>query len=429
MIKYFMMLKLRPFFYGLAELSPSAIDIFLKVYLLVYFNQVLGLSATLTSFVIGASVLWDALIDPWIGGISDRYKEKYGNRKLILFIAGAAMAVIFFTLWRIPAGNHNSSYVLLFIISAVLNSCISFFSVPYYAIANDLEKDNDKRRTWIGWRLVFFNVGSLIGLSVPAYFLTQGKVLLPQEPYLHAVTFLVTMTIILTLIATHFMYYKTEKDALVKHNRNLKLKTILKDKIFLQVLLAFFVVNCGLGLNSTLALYYYKEFLNFTQEQTQLILVSFLLFFTVSIPLWVILTRFFTKKNLIVYGAIALGLMTMISFPLFSKANFWVVFTVASALGGLLVGVAVVMEIYLADYLNEKELELKQSLSGQFLGLWKMAAKVSRAIAIGLAGPIIEISTGNPQLLANFFGGVVGLFFILSGIIFLIPVSALGQKS
>ena len=55
MIKYFMMLKLRPFFYGLAELSPSAIDIFLKVYLLVYFNQVLGLSATITSFVIGAS--------------------------------------------------------------------------------------------------------------------------------------------------------------------------------------------------------------------------------------------------------------------------------------------------------------------------------------------------------------------------------------
>ncbi len=419
--------KARSFFYGLAELSPSAIDIFLKVYLLVYFNQVIGLSATITSFVIGASVLWDALIDPWIGGISDRYKERNGNRKLILFSAGSVMAAIFFTLWRIPVGNEMSSYVLLFFISALLNSAISFFSVPYYAVANDLEKDNHRRRSWIGWRLVFFNVGSLIGLSVPAYFLTQNTAAVTQEPYLHAVTVLVLMTVVLTLISTHFMYHKTEKDILIEKNKNLKLKDILKDKIFLQVLLAFFVVNCGLGLNSTLALYYYKDFLKFTQDQTQLILVTFLVFFTISIPLWVILTRFFSKKNLIVYGAVALGLMTMVSFPLFSKVGFWTVFTVASVLGGLLVGVAVVMEIYLADYLNAKEIEFKQSLSGQFLGLWKMASKVSRAIAIGLAGPIIEISTGNPQMLANFFGGVVGLFFILSGIIFLVPVTKQGQ--
>ena len=43
-------------------------------------------------------------------------------------------------------------------------------------------------------------------------------------------------------------------------------------------------------------------------------------------------------------------------------------------------------------------------------------------------GPIIEVSTGNPQVLANYFGGVVGLFFILSGIIFLIPFSGNENK-
>lgn len=416
--------KFRPFFYGLAELSPAAIDIFLKIYLLVYFNQVIGLPASTTSLIIGLSVLWDAVIDPWIGSISDRHKEKYGHRKYILFLASIVMASLFFILWRIPVGNNMTTYVLLFGLSALLNSSLSFFSVPYYAVANDLEKDNLKRRAWIGWRLVFFNIGSLVGLSVPAYFLTHYTGRLNELPYLQSVTCLVFITLFLSPLATCLMYSGTKKDIQKSSVRqNLSLLTILKDKVFLQVLMAFFIVNCGLGLNSTLALYYYKDFLNFTEQQTQTILVAFLLVFTAAIPLWIFLTRFFSKKNLIVTGSLGLGLMTMVSYPLFTKESFWMVFFIASCLGGILLGVAVVMEIYLTDYLNAKEAKLNQSISGQFLGLWKMASKVSRAVAIALAGPIIDISTGNPQLLANFFGGAVGLFFILSGLIFLIPFS------
>ncbi len=417
-----MITKLRPFFYGLAELSPAAIDIFLKIYLLIYFNQVIGLPASTTSLIIGLSVLWDALIDPWIGSISDRYKEKHGNRQLILFLASVAVASLFFVLWRIPAGNNISTYILLFTTCALLNSALSFFSIPYYAVANDLEKNNLKRRTWIGWRLVFFNIGSLIGLLIPAYYLTQNKSNLIETPYLQSVNFLVYVTLIVSFFSTYSIYFKIEKKIQnFVPTQKLSLVTILKDKIFLQVLLAFFIVNCGLGLNSTLALYYYKDFLEFTERQIQIILVSFLLIFTISIPLWVYLTRFFSKKNLIVFGSLGLGLMTMIAYPQFTKNSFWSVFAVASVLGGVLLGVAVIMEIYLADYLNVKETELKQSVSGQFLGLWKMASKVSRAIAISLAGPIIDISVGKPQLLANYFGGVVGLFFILSAVIFILP--------
>ncbi len=387
-----------------------------------YFHQVIGLSASTTSLIIGLSVLWDAFIDPWIGSVSDRYKEKHGSRKPILFLASVAMAVLFFVLWRIPAGDNITTYIYLFVICALLNSALSFFSVPYYAVANDLEKDDSKRRVWIGWRLVFFNIGSLVGLSVPAYFLTQNTVSSSSEPYLQAVTCLVVITLIFSFLATHLMYFKTDKDIKKIDSRlKLTLLSVLQDKVFLQVLLSFFIVNCGLGLNSTLALYYYKDFLQFTEKQTQIILVTFLLVFTASIPLWIHLTRFLSKKNLIVIGSLGLGLMTMIAYPLFTQDSFWSVFVVASGLGGILLGVAVIMEIYLADYLNAKEAELKQSVSGQFLGLWKMSSKVSRAVAIALAGPIIDISAGNPQLLANFFGGGVGLFFILSGIIFLIP--------
>lgn len=419
---------MRPFFYGLGELSPTAIDLFLKIYLLLYFNQIRGLSASGTSLVISLSVLWDALIDPWIGALSDRYREKKGDRKILLYVAALLITLFFYGLWRIPSGTALVPYFYLFILCALLNSSLSLFSVPFYAIANDLENDNLKRRTWIGWRLIFFNVGSIVGLAIPAYFLTAAAAagssgrLQPEAPYLNSVTTLAVMTLILSVCATYGTYFKIKSKPNPVASPSMSLKTIFKDKVFIQVLGAFFIVNCGLGLNSTLALYYYKDFLHFTESETQGIIISFLVIFTLAIPLWVWLTRIFDKKKLVIAGAVTLGLLTIFSFPFFKPDQFWKVFFVASVLCGLLVGVAVVMEIYLADFLNQKEIELKRSVSGQFLGLWKMASKISRAIAIGLAGPIIEISAGRPELLAIYFGGAVGLFFVSAGLIFLIPV-------
>ncbi len=410
--------KFRPFFYGIGELSPTAIDIFLKVYLLIYFNQIIGLSPTSTSIVIGLSVLWDAAIDPWIGGFTDRYREKRGDRKLIMYIAGFAMAFAFFILWHIPHQENFITCLLLFVACALLNSSISFFSVSYYAIANDLEKDDQNRRKWIGWRLIFFNIGSIIGLGIPAYYLTSIQVNEQKSAYLSAITLLSGMTLVLSMLATKLIYYKAEPIRFSKQNKNINLKAISKDKIFLQVLAAFLVVNCGLGLNSTLAIYYYKDFLNFTEKETQIILLSFLGCFTISVPIWVSLTKLVDKKKLIIAGAIALGVLTMSAFPNFHPNSFSKVLAIASGLGGLLVGVAVVMEIYLSDYLHEKEYLLQQSISGQFLGFWKMASKIARAIAISLAGPIIEISKGQPQTLANFFGFGVGFFFFLAALIF-----------
>ena len=223
--------KLRPFFYGLGELSPSAIDIFLKVYLLVYFNQIIGLSPTATSFVIGLSVFWDAAIDPWIGGFTDRYREKHGDRKLILYVSGFCMATAFFILWRIPHKENIITCILLFLSCALLNSSISFFSVSYYAIANDIEKDDLLRRKWIGWRLVFFNVGSILGLGIPAYYLTKSSATEPQQAYLIAITLLAGLTLILSFLATQLIYYKTQKSPFSKKNKNLSLKEIIKDKL------------------------------------------------------------------------------------------------------------------------------------------------------------------------------------------------------
>jgi glycoside/pentoside/hexuronide:cation symporter, GPH family len=420
--------KLRPLMYGMAELGPASIDIFLKVYLLLYFNVVLGLSPSLTSLAIGLGVLWDALLDPWIGVYSDRYYKKNGHRKFLIYSAILISVALFLFLWRIPHMSQWPTFWCLFFVSSLLNSAISLFSVPHIAVANDLELDNEKRKVWIGWRLAFFNVGSFIGLVVPAYYLTRTLAVADPDtatPYKQATLVLAVIMLICSFCSITYVYAKS-KFIRSEHEQapQVKLSGLIKDLHFLRMMASYFVVNCGLGLNSALALYYYKNYLNFTEKQTQTILVGFLFVFTFSIPLWVYFTRFFDKRKLIVVGAFMMGLLTVGAFPHIQGIDFWIIFCLASVLGGVLVGVAVVLEIYLSDFLKEKEDETLQSVSGKYLGIWKMAAKVSRAVAIALAGPILE-NSNNSQVLANYFGWGVGLFFLLSALVMSIPINSL----
>jgi len=417
--------KLKPFFYGLSELGPAAIDIYLKVYLLLYFNLMLGLSPSLTSLAIGLGVMWDALIDPWIGVMSDRYYAKKGHRKGIIYLATVLVAVLFYILWRLPAGLGEAvTFCYLFLISSFLNSAISLYAVPYMALANDLVKQNEERKKWIGWRVAFLNIGAFVGLSIPAIFLIRE--IAPNakaaDPYLSS-TALLCIIMLLCSFVTMFIVYKDEHnnavDGEAKPHR--KIIELVRDPKFIRLMVAFFVVNCGIGLNSALALYYYKDFLMFTEKQTQMILVGFLVFFTFSIPLWIFLTRKFEKSHLIAAGALLLGVQTILCFPNFKGVEFPVIFLIAAGIGGVLIGVAVVLEIYLAEFLREKEEETAENVSGQYLGVWKMSSKVSRAVAIALAGPILE-SASDKQILANYFGWGVGIFFVAGGLIMLVPV-------
>lgn len=414
-----------PFLYGIGELGLSSIDIFIKVYLLVYFDLVKGLSLSMASLAIGLSVFCDAVVDPAIGRFSDRYYSIHGHRKKILHLAMFLMTACFCGVWLLPQTTEWILFISLFLMSSVLNASLSLFSIPYIALANDLEPDNVRRKMWIGWRVVFFNLGSIVGLSVAAYFMSGDGNQKIQESYLWPAGILALVTLVTSFISIFSVYSKKrdKTEFIPKKQMVLSLKSILSEGLFKKLLASFFIVYCGLGLNSTLALYYYRSYLNLAEKQIQIILVSFLIIFTLAIPFWVFLSKYVSQKKLIIVGGSVLGVTTMLIFPNLQGQRFLTIFLLASGLGGILVGAAVILETYLSDFLNRSEMKYNQSVSGQYLGLWKMAQKISRAVAVGLAGPILKMADQNAQMLANFFGYGVGSLFLISALIMAIPMS------
>ena len=80
-------------------------DALFQLFLFFYFSQILGLSATYTGLATIIALFFDAISDPWIGTLSDRWvSKKYGRRHPFMYAAALPLGATLFLLFSPPNG-------------------------------------------------------------------------------------------------------------------------------------------------------------------------------------------------------------------------------------------------------------------------------------------------------------------------------------
>ena len=65
--------------FGVGQLAEGITLGVSNTFILFYFNQILGVSGTLTGIALGISLFCDAITDPLAGSISDRLNTPWGR--------------------------------------------------------------------------------------------------------------------------------------------------------------------------------------------------------------------------------------------------------------------------------------------------------------------------------------------------------------
>ena len=89
-------------FYGSGAAAEAAIHITFNTFNFLFYNNVLGLSGTLTGLAITIALVFDAISDPVVGSISDRWRSKLGRRHPFLYLSAVPMGVCFIALYAPP---------------------------------------------------------------------------------------------------------------------------------------------------------------------------------------------------------------------------------------------------------------------------------------------------------------------------------------
>ena len=126
-----------------------------------------GLSGWLIGVAIAVIIVFDTLVDPWIGALSDRLTgARFGRRHSLMFAAVLPFTIGIAAVFAPPAGMGQGATLAWLLATGLLARCgISLWTVPAYALGGELSRDERERRLIA----VLRNLGNqLIILTVPA---------------------------------------------------------------------------------------------------------------------------------------------------------------------------------------------------------------------------------------------------------------------
>lgn len=415
--------------YALAESGIFAVEFFVRLQLLIFYTDRLGVESYLASLAAGLALVWDAFIDPYVGAFSDRFRSRWGNRKP--FLVAGALLIVPSLLWIFAPYREAGAigiFVQLLLASLLLNTGITLVTVPHAAISAELSKDAGVRVRIFAARLLFANLGLILGLIIPAAMLNNARAVGIAEttvfPQIATVIGLFSLAAVLVCVAS----LQNTQPGEPGHKRRFvsDLKTAVGNKFFLWLFAAGFLAYIGVAINSTLARYYYDHYLKINEDSLALVLIVFILVWSLSVVLWVKAADRFGKDLPATLGIVGLGLMTIFSYPFFPEGGLTGPI-VAAVAGGIFTGCILLFDSYVADAADLDLAQSGENRDGLYFGLWKLGIKASRGVAVALSGGLIWAigyrAGVTPDDVVRFriallFGPLVGLIFVASGLVF-----------
>ena len=98
-------------FYGMGAMAESVFLYTFGFLAMLYYNQVLGLPATLAGLGPTLALVFDAITDPLIGSWSDRFKsKKWGRRHPFMLAAPIPVTLCFFAIFFFLKDFQNRPY-------------------------------------------------------------------------------------------------------------------------------------------------------------------------------------------------------------------------------------------------------------------------------------------------------------------------------
>ena len=160
--------------FGFAGIASGVIANGVAYFLLIYYSQVLGLSASLTGLAMLITLACDAVTDPLVGRWSDRTRARLGRRHPFLYAAIVPTPLLYYLLWNPPTLSEWGLFAYLVATAVCLRTALTLFYVPMTAIIPELTRDYDERtRLFNVWTSSAWLFGTLMTVAMYGYWLAD----------------------------------------------------------------------------------------------------------------------------------------------------------------------------------------------------------------------------------------------------------------
>ena len=126
------------------------------------YQIVLGLNPVLFGLAMTIPRILDALTDPIMGSISDKFRSRWGRRRPFIFSGALLMAVTYIMIWMVPRDFSQQGLFAWLVVSSILFFLsYTIFSIPLTGMTYELTPDYHERTRVMAFWGFFFNLGNL----------------------------------------------------------------------------------------------------------------------------------------------------------------------------------------------------------------------------------------------------------------------------
>ncbi|HHV60483.1 MAG TPA: MFS transporter [Clostridiaceae bacterium] len=377
--------------YGAGDIGFSAASTIISVFLLFYLSDVVKINPGWVGIALLVAKLWDAIIDPFIGNISDKTDTKWGRRRPFLLYFAIPFGISFSLIWTVPLFVETSMLATLLIIIIIYILHITFYSVmavPYSSLSAELTDDYDERTSLAAWRMIFSIVAGLVAAVAPKMIVD----LFPDQIKGYAVMGAVFGLVI--LFSPLFVFFGCRENNTVKGESTSSLiksmKLTFKNKPFILVLIMFLLTWLAIEIVSMVLMFYMKYVLDM-EAYSEIILGIIFIVAAVFLPFWVWFAKQAGKKAAYFAGMIVFILpLLIISF--LSHGTPTVIYILSAVAGVGLSAAHVIPYSIIPDCIEYDEMKTGEKRAGAYFGMESFLRQLSTSLGVFITGLVLEWS-------------------------------------
>lgn len=401
------------FTYGLPGLPLAMLGLPLFVYLPSYYSQDLGLSLTAVGLALLLARSLDVFTDPLIGLLNDRFpisRSVLWRRKSYIAF-GIPLLLIGLNFLLNPREEITTFY--LFFWSFITYLGWTLINIPWLSLGAEISQDYHEKSALASSREIFAVIGTVIVISLPFILSIQSDLAATLKLLATILTILIPLSLIPLLWTVRPWVLQQSKstapELTVKHRVksvsklfNKELLTIVKHPAIKKLLPAYFINSIANALPATLFILFVGHVIQ-TPEQVGILLISYFLSAIAGIPLWLYIARK-TDKHTSWCIALVGAIISFIWVPFLNTGDFYP-FLLICLVSGFCLGADVVMPASIQADISQNITNMStasdnnlsidesnpQNSTALIFGLWGLLTKLSLALAIGIAFPLLDL--------------------------------------
>jgi glycoside/pentoside/hexuronide:cation symporter, GPH family len=144
-------------YWGIGAIPDTVMNFVFGTFILLFYNQVLGVGAFQVSLALALAIIVDAFLDPSIAAYTDNLRTRWGRRHPLMLLGGVPLGAFSCAVFMPPGGLTHFELSIWLAASVICSRiAMSVYQIPWSAMAAELSDDYNERtsvmafRSWFG---------------------------------------------------------------------------------------------------------------------------------------------------------------------------------------------------------------------------------------------------------------------------------------